>query len=73
MDSFLSGKSPSFPKYGNEKRLFTISDVAVRKPLRASCPKTGVMCQAVRALRHDSGTKRYRVGHDLEAVASRIS
>jgi hypothetical protein len=56
-----------------EQQLFTISDVAVRERLRVLCLKTGVTYRAVHAPRHDSGTKLYRVSHDLEAVASRIS
>ena len=55
-----------------EQRLFTISDVAVRKRLRVLCLKTGVTYRAVHALRHYSGTKLYRAGSDLEAVARHL-
>ncbi|WP_344983005.1 tyrosine-type recombinase/integrase [Deinococcus rubellus] len=55
-----------------EQQLFTISDVAVRKRLRVLCLRTGVPYRAVHALRHYSGTKLYRVTHDLEAVARHL-
>lgn len=55
-----------------EQRLFSISDVAVRKRLRVLCLKTGVPYRAVHALRHYSGTKLYRAGSDLEAVARHL-
>ena len=53
-------------------RLFTLSDVALRKRLRVLCLKTGVTYRAVHALRHYSGTKLYRVSSDLEAVARHL-
>ena len=55
-----------------EQRLFTISDVAVRKRLRVLCLKVEVTYRAVHALRHYSGTKLYRAGSDLEAVARHL-
>ena len=59
------------PGHAN-RRLFTISDVAVRKRLRVLCLRTGVPYRAVHALRHYSGTKLYRDRHDLEAVARHL-
>ncbi|WP_407543516.1 tyrosine-type recombinase/integrase (plasmid) [Deinococcus radiomollis] len=56
----------------SDEQLFPISDVAVRKRLKALCLITGVPYRAVHALRHYSGTKLYRVSHDLEAVARHL-
>jgi integrase len=64
----LQALSPGQP----EQRLFNLSDVAVRKRLRVLCLKTGVTYRAVHALRHYSGTKLYRAGSDLEAVARHL-
>jgi integrase len=55
-----------------EQQLFSISDVAARKRLKVLCLKTGVPYRAVHALRHYSGTKLYRISHDLEAVARHL-
>jgi integrase len=64
----LSALGPGQP----EQRVFSLSDVAVRKRLRVLCLKAGVPYRAVHALRHYSGTRLYRASSDLEAVARHL-
>jgi len=55
-----------------DTRLFPWTDVAVRKRMKKLCMTCGVTYRGYHALRHTSGTRLYRMSHDLEAVARHL-
>jgi integrase len=72
MSRSLSQAVQGLPARGRDALLFSVTDMAVRKRLRVLCRQTAVTYRGYHAFRHHAGTKLYRTGGDLEAVARHL-